>query len=155
SRLVLVDEAGHIRAYADGAGTEQLPLFRGEILELIWYNRLPGINAILNGTSAFLLAVGYLAIRRRLVTFHKTCMLLALVVSALFLASYLFYHFVVRGGQPTRFQGPEVVRILYLAILLSHTVLAVLVAPLALFTAYLGLMNRIRRHMKIARWTLP
>jgi uncharacterized membrane protein YozB (DUF420 family) len=82
-------------------------------------------------------------------------MLAALGVSALFLLSYLYYHFVVKGGQPTPFTGPTAVRRLYLAVLLSHTVLAVVVAPLALYTAYQGLRNRLARHVKVARWTLP
>jgi uncharacterized membrane protein YozB (DUF420 family) len=39
--------------------------------------------------------------------------------------------------------------------LLTHTVLATIVAPLALVTAYLGLRDRLTRHVKVARWTLP
>jgi uncharacterized membrane protein YozB (DUF420 family) len=67
---------------------------------------------------------------------------------------------VVRQWQPTRFrdnaaEAPEWVALLYLGILLTHTVLAVVAAPLALVTAYLGLRDRYRRHMRIARWTLP
>ena len=61
----------------------------------------------------------------------------------------------VRHGQPTVFQGPAEVRRVYWVILLSHTVLAVVVAPLALFTAYQGWRDRLARHVRIARWTLP
>ena len=82
-------------------------------------------------------------------------MLLALGVSALFLTSYLYYHLGVRHGQHTPFTGEGWVRTVYLAILLSHTVLAVLVAPLALFTAYQGIRDRLARHVRVARWTLP
>lgn len=116
---------------------------------------LPTLNACLNGACAVLLVLGYAAIRRRQVTLHKTCMLLALGVSALFLASYLYYHFAVRHGQATIFQGPPDVRRLYLAILLSHTVLAVAATPLALYVAYQGLRDRLARHVRVARWTLP
>jgi putative membrane protein len=116
---------------------------------------LPTLNACLNGACAVLLILGYVAIRRRRVALHKTCMLLALGVSALFLASYLYYHFVVRRGQPTIFQGPPDVRRLYLAVLLSHTVLAVPALPLALYVAYQGLRDRLVRHVRVARWTLP
>jgi uncharacterized membrane protein YozB (DUF420 family) len=114
------------------------------------------VNAVLNGTSGVLLALGYAAIRQRRVAIHTTCMLSALVVSTLFLASYLHYHFVV-GRQPTRFtaEAPDWVRGIYYAVLVSHTVLAATVAPLALFTAYLGLRGRLARHVRIARWTLP
>jgi putative membrane protein len=116
---------------------------------------LPGVNAILNASSAILLIAGYLAIRRRAVTLHKTCMLSALAVSAVFLSSYLYYHFVVKNGRPTPFTGEGWVRGVYFTILLSHTLLAIAVAPLALTTAYLGLRNKLLRHMRLARWTLP
>jgi len=120
----------------------------------------PGLNATLNGLSGLLLVVGYLAIRRRLVTLHKACMLAALAVSALFLASYLYYHFVVKQQVATRFadrnpDAPPSVAGLYYVLLASHTALAAAVAPLALVTAYLGLRDRLKRHVRIARWTLP
>src|SRR5262249_29065682 len=100
---------------------------------------LPSVNAFLNGTSAALLSVGYLAIRRRRVRVHAACMLAALGVSALFLVSYLYYHFAIRFGQPTRFSGEGWVRPVYFAVLLTHSVLAAVVAPMALFTAYQAL----------------
>ncbi len=116
---------------------------------------LPAVNAILNSTSAILLIVGYLAIRGRKVTFHKSCMLSALGVSAVFLTSYLYYHFVVKNGKPTPFPGTGAARSIYLSILLTHTILAIVVAPLDLTTAYLGLRNKFQRHIKLARWTFP
>ena len=126
---------------------------------MIGQNDLPAVNAVLNASSAFLLVMGYVAIRRRLIAIHKTCMLAALTVSTLFLASYLYYHLVVRRGQHTEFgkdlNVPEMVRFLYYAVLMTHTALAAVVAPLALYTAYLGLRGRLERHVRIARWTLP
>jgi uncharacterized membrane protein YozB (DUF420 family) len=116
---------------------------------------LPSVNAALNGASALLLTAGYLAIRRRRVRLHATCVLAALAVSAVFLASYLYYHFAVRGGRPTAFTGHGWVRPLYFAVLLSHTSLAVVVAPLAVYTAVQGLRGRLARHVRVARWTLP
>ncbi|MCS6851110.1 MAG: DUF420 domain-containing protein [Gemmataceae bacterium] len=116
---------------------------------------LPAVNASLNSAATLLLLVGYAAIRRRMVRLHVGCMLAALGVSALFLASYLWYHFVVRAGEPTPFSGPPLVRTLYLAILLSHTLLAMVAAPLAIYTAILGLTGRWQRHVRVARWTLP
>jgi uncharacterized membrane protein YozB (DUF420 family) len=115
----------------------------------------PSFNAALNGTCAILLVAGYAAIRTGQVVVHKACMLAALGVSAVFLASYLYYHIAIRGGEPTRFTGPPEIRLVYLAILLSHTVLAALVAPLALYTAWRGLSGKIDRHVRVARWTLP
>jgi uncharacterized membrane protein YozB (DUF420 family) len=116
---------------------------------------LPGVNAVLNATSAVLLVLGYLAIRRRRVALHQACMLTALGVSAVFLASYLYYHFVVKQGRPTYFQQEGLVRVVYLTILGSHTVLAAVAAPLALLTAYRGLRGDLARHVRLARWTLP
>lgn len=116
---------------------------------------LPTLNACLNSLCTVLLVVGWTAIKRRQVTLHKWCMLTALTVSALFLASYLYYHFVVRGGSPTRFVGPPAVRWLYLVILLTHTVLATAVAPMAIISAYLGLRDRLTAHVRLARWTMP
>jgi len=115
----------------------------------------PTVNAALNGACGILLVVGYGAIRSGKIVVHKTCMLAALAVSAIFLTSYLYYHIAIRGGEPTRFTGPPGVRLIYLAILLSHTVLAAVVAPLALYTAWRGLTGKIDRHVRIARWTLP
>jgi uncharacterized membrane protein YozB (DUF420 family) len=121
---------------------------------------LPAVNAVLNGTSAGLLVLGYVAIKGRRITTHKACMLAALAVSALFLTSYLYLHFVVLEGKPTYFaerwpQAPDSVRYLYYAILGSHTLLAIAAAPLALVTAYLGLRDRLAGHVRLARWTLP
>jgi putative membrane protein len=115
----------------------------------------PTLNAVLNAASAILLTLGYSAVRRRAIALHKTCMLSALVVSAGFLASYLYYHLVVRNGQPTPFLAEGWIRPVYFALLLSHTLLAMIVAPLALYTAYQGLRGRLDRHRRIARWTLP
>jgi uncharacterized membrane protein YozB (DUF420 family) len=120
----------------------------------------PGLNALLNGLSGVLLVFGYLAIRRRLVPLHKACMLTALAVSAVFLASYLYYHFAIKEAVATRFadrnpDAPVFVAWAYIVLLATHTVLAAAVAPLALVTAYLGLTDRLKRHMRIARWTLP
>jgi putative membrane protein len=116
---------------------------------------LPTVNAILNASGGLLLVVGYLAIRQRAVRVHKTCMLGALGVFTVFLGFYLYYHFVVKDGSPTPFTGTGWIRPTYFAILITHTILAVIVAPLALITAYLGLHNRLARHVKLARWTLP
>jgi putative membrane protein len=115
----------------------------------------PSLNALLNGTSAVLLLAGYAAIRRRAIGIHKVCMLGALALSLLFLASYLYYHLVIRKGEPTRFLAQGWVRPFYFTLLGSHTVLAVVAAPLALVTAYQGLRERYKRHVRIARWTLP
>jgi uncharacterized membrane protein YozB (DUF420 family) len=121
---------------------------------------LPTLNAVLNSTSAFLLIAGYVAIRSRRVTLHKTCMLSAFCVSAAFLVSYLYYHFAVKRGEPTYFtdrapEAPGWLARLYGVILVSHTILAVLSVPLVLFTIRQALRGNFRRHVLVARWTLP
>jgi hypothetical protein len=70
-------------------------------------------------------------------------------------ASYLYYHFVVRHGQPTAFLGEGWIRPVYFAVLLSHTTLAAVVPVLALMTIYRALRSQFVRHVRLARWTLP
>jgi putative membrane protein len=115
---------------------------------------LPTLNAILNGISAVLLMAGYVCIRAQRVRCHIACMTGATLVSALFLASYLYYHLVLRAGV-TRFTQEGWIRPLYFGILLSHTTLAVVVVPLVLVTLYRALRGQFYRHRRIARWTLP
>jgi protein SCO1 len=162
SKLVLVDREGRIRGLFDGRQMDEqgrpvddLPELEKAIRDLREFD-FPSLNAILNGSSGVLLVVGYLAIRRRRVGLHKACMLTALVVSTAFLASYLYYHIVVRHGEPTYFIGPSEVRAVYLGILWSHIVLAtIFVAPMAPITAYLGLTGKLRGHRVLARIILP
>jgi protein SCO1/2 len=155
TKLVLVDPRGHIRSYFESTWPDDLTELERRITFLVWQNRLPAVNASLNGLCALVLCVGYLAIRRRRIRLHKTCMLIALGVSLLFLTSYLYYHFAVKKGEPTPFPGTGWIRPTYFAVLLSHTLLAAVVAPLAVFTAYQGLRDRFKRHVTVARWTLP
>jgi uncharacterized membrane protein YozB (DUF420 family) len=116
---------------------------------------LPSVNAALNGASACLLTLGYAAVRRRWLRLHAACMLTALGISVLFLASYLYYHLVVQEGKATPFSGEGWVRRVYFTVLVSHMVLAAVVPPLALATIYQALRSRFARHVRLARWTLP
>ncbi|GIX48112.1 MAG: membrane protein [Candidatus Tectimicrobiota bacterium] len=113
---------------------------------------LPLLNAVLNSASAVLLSAGFVAIRRQRVAVHRGCMLAACATSVLFLASYLTYHAQV-GSKPFPGQGP--VRLVYFAILISHTVLAAAVVPLAGTTLVRALRAQWWRHRRLARWTLP
>ena len=119
---------------------------------------LPAVNASLNGLSATFLAAGFVFIRQKNKIAHRNCMIAAFVTSIVFLACYLTYHtyvgMVLHRG-PTRFLEPQWFRPIYLAILLTHTVLAVVIVPMILMT-----LNRARRqdfeaHKRIARWTWP
>ena len=117
-----------------------------------WVAALPLLNACLNATSAALLTGGWLFIRRRRVTAHKTSMVSALVVSTLFLVSYVTYHSLA-GSRP--FGGQGWIRLVYFPLLVSHIALAAVIVPLALTTVYHALQESFARHVRIARWTLP
>lgn len=110
------------------------------------------LNASLNGTSALLLACGYAAIRRGKMKVHKAFMISAFAVSTAFLVSYLIYHY--RVGHVV-FQGRGWIRPVYFALLLSHSVLAVVIVPLILITLRRAWMEKFDKHRTIARWTLP
>jgi putative membrane protein len=114
---------------------------------------LPTLNAILNSLSAAFLLLGFMFIRQKKIPQHRAMMLAAFTTSALFLIGYLTYHFNVQ--LLTRFQGTGIVRVLYFSILISHSVLAVAVPPLAIITLFRGLKMKVEKHRRIARWTLP
>ena len=110
------------------------------------------LNASLNGLSAVLLAGGYAAIRAGKREVHKRFMVSAFAVSTVFLVSYVVYH--IRVGHVV-FQGQGWVRPIYFALLLSHTVLAIVIVPLILITLRRAWLERFDKHRVIARWTLP
>jgi uncharacterized membrane protein YozB (DUF420 family) len=118
------------------------------------YSIFPKINATLNGCSAVLLVTGRAFISRGKVAAHRAMMITAFVTSSLFLVSYLYYHWPHHGGI-IYFQGTGWLRILYLSILTSHTILAVIIVPLILITLTRGLRAQFDRHRAIARWTFP
>jgi len=113
---------------------------------------LPTLNAALNATCLFLLLAGWALVRRGRRDAHRAAMLAALLTSAAFLASYLAYHFQVGS---VRFAGQGAIRTVYLAVLLSHTVLAAVIVPLVLVTVVRALRGRYDAHRAIARRTLP
>ncbi len=153
--LLVVDHRGVIRGYVDGKDKEEVKRLEGYVGRLVQAKYFPTVNAGLNALCGVLLVAGFFLIKARWVLAHKVCMVGALAVSAVFLGCYLYYHFLVLDGQPTRFTGEGAARAIYLVILLSHTLLAAAVAPLALRVTYLGLRNRLARHTALARWTLP
>ena len=113
----------------------------------------PALNAILNGTSAILLACGYAAIRSGKIQIHKRFMISAFVVSCAFLVSYVIYH--IRIHQVIHFQGQGWIRPVYFTLLTSHTILAIVIVPLILITLRRAFLEKFDKHRLIARWTLP
>ncbi len=116
------------------------------------YDLLPTLNAILNATAAILLVWGWTLIKSGQRERHKQVMIAAFSVSIAFLISYLVYH---AHAQIVYFKHPGAIRLVYLAILWTHTPLAAAVPVLAVMTLNRGLKQRFDRHRAIARWTLP
>jgi putative membrane protein len=112
---------------------------------------LPLVNASLNGLTTALLLLGGWFIYTRRIEAHKRTMLTAFGTSTAFLASYVVYHWFKAG--PKAYVGDF--KTLYLAILLSHIVLAMVIVPLALVTLYRGWTDQRPEHRKIARITWP
>jgi uncharacterized membrane protein YozB (DUF420 family) len=114
---------------------------------------LPAVNATLNGLSAFFLACGFVCIKRGHKNAHRNCMMAAFCTSVIFLGCYLTYHALVKTV--THFTDPAWFRPIYLAILLTHTLLAVVIVPLILVTLNRARKQQFAAHKKIARWTWP
>jgi putative membrane protein len=117
-----------------------------------WVDALAPLNALLNATAGTLLFLGWRAIKRGDREVHRRLMIGAVSVSAIFLLSYLT-RVALTGTH--RFPGEGQLRRIYLVILVSHTILAVAVAPMALRSLALGVTGRIEAHRKLARVTFP
>jgi putative membrane protein len=113
---------------------------------------LPALNALLNGTSAILLLLGYKAVRDKKYSLHMKFNLTAVFTTILFLVSYITYH---SFEGDTHFPGLGVVKYVYFSILISHIVLSALVVPLILTSLFLAFSGRIKIHRKVSKFTLP
>lgn len=123
-----------------------------------WAMLLPTINAALNTTATVLLLLGFTFIKMGRIGVHRNIMLTAFVVSGVFLASYLTYHWALHhftGTHGKPFDGQGTWRTVYFTILISHVILAMGVAVLAPCTIYLGLSGRWTQHRRLARVTFP
>ncbi|WP_435016525.1 DUF420 domain-containing protein [Tundrisphaera sp. TA3] len=154
NRLVLVDRGNAVVGVFDSTD-------KAELAELVaqakrrgsWARDLPAVNAALNGTCALLLVIGWILILTKRVKAHAICMISAVVVSAVFLACYLVYHYEVGS---VAFRGVGAARTLYFTILLSHTILATFgVVPLVALTLTHAIRSQFARHAAIARVTFP
>lgn len=117
---------------------------------------IPAVNATLNALATVLLCVGLVLIKRGRRQAHARVMVAATVVSAAFMAGYLYYHFVVLpdlGHTPYNGTGP--VRTAYYAMLISHVVLAAVNVPLVVMTLWRAARGDLERHRRIARWCWP
>jgi putative membrane protein len=113
---------------------------------------LPTINATLNGFSALWIVLGYRSIKQKNVALHRFSMQAAFVTSSIFLACYLTRVYLTGTH---RYPGDGWMRVLYLGILLTHTVLAVVTVPLVLRSLFLARRGRFLEHRRIAKYSLP
>ena len=110
------------------------------------------VNAVLNGTSGLLLVIGYVMILRRRIRAHAWLMGSALCTSALFLASYLYSQFAF--GERSSGLQPGPLKTIYLVLLASHVLLAIVMLPPILMTVWRAYTRQWQRHAKLARPTL-
>jgi putative membrane protein len=116
------------------------------------FHFLPPIHATLNAITAVILLVALYYIKNKQIEQHRKAIYLAMVCSALFLVSYVLYHFTT---PETRFGGTGTIRTVYFFLLLTHVVLAAVTLPLVLLTFNRAYTNQIERHRKMARWVFP
>ncbi len=126
--------------------------FKSKVAAPDWVSALPTAIAAFNSLAALCLVFGYINIRRRNRIVHQRFMLSATGFSALFLISYVTYHFF---RTDTHFPGQGIVRPIYFSILISHITLSVIALPLILASLWYGLRSRFQFHRRIARWTFP
>jgi putative membrane protein len=126
--------------------------FKGRVTAPDWVSALPAANAAFNSLSALCLVFGYVNIKRRNREVHKRFMLTATFFSALFLVSYVTYHF-FHGD--TRFPGQGLIRPIYFFVLITHIGLSMVALPLILGTLWYSLRGKFQFHRRIARWTFP
>lgn len=119
---------------------------------MTWEHIHPAINAALNGTCAILLILGRIAIARGDREVHRRWMTAAFTTSAVFLVSYVI-RFLTTGSH--RYPGDGADKIVYLVVLFSHMVLAVVLVPLVLRALQLAFRGDFERHVKVVKWGWP
>ncbi len=127
---------------------------------------LPLLNAILNGTCSVLLLISLYFIRNGNVVVHKRINVTTFCLSALFLVSYILFHWLApetkygdlnHDGMLSAAEKTAAgsVRFVYYLILVTHIILAAGVLPLILLSFYRGLQMQVVKHKKLVRWTFP
>ena len=124
------------------------------------------MNAVINGLTFLILIVGYIFVKGGNIRMHRNCMTAAFILGVLFLISYLIFHYStpttifgdsnqdgLLGIEEANRIGP--MRVIYLAILLSHIILAAIVVPFILFSIYFALSDKIARHKQTVKFTMP
>ena len=110
------------------------------------------LNAGINSLIAILLVAALIAVKNKKYELHSRIMIAALVLSILFLVSYIAHHLL--AGE-TKFGGVGTIKKVYYFILITHIFLAAVILPFILFTAYRALIGEYETHKKLARVTWP
>lgn len=113
---------------------------------------LPPVHSALNALAAVFLILALYFIKQKNIKAHQQMIYSAMVCSALFLLSYVVYHFT---NEETKFGGEGVIRTVYFILLITHVVLAALILPFILLTFNRAFTNQFERHKKMARWVFP
>jgi len=124
------------------------------------------LNAVINSIIALLLIAALVVVKQKKYKLHKQLMIVALILSVLFLVSYIAHHLLAgeaRYGDidhdgvvsPAELAAVGGTRGVYLFILLTHIFLASIILPFILYTAYKGLTAEFAQHRKIAKYTWP
>lgn len=148
--------AREIQAAGEREALEEAEGERGPVPD--WVLRLPSINASLNGLAGILLVAGYRLIKSGNREAHKSVMLTAFLTSAMFLGCYLVYHAALvhyTGSGSRAFGRTGAIAVVYKTILLTHVLLAIVVAVMAPLTIYRGLKGQWDRHKRLAKITFP
>lgn len=135
-------------------------------LEGGWVDFLPHLNGIINSATSLALIAGIIFIKQKKIKYHKTAMLIAFVLGAIFLVSYVIYHSSaestvfgdINGNgilEESEAQSIGSMRAIYLVILITHIILAAVVVPFVLLALYFALTDKIERHRKIVRFAFP
>lgn len=110
------------------------------------------INAIINSCVSVLLIAAFIAIKNKRYVRHRNLMLAAMVLSILFLVSYIAHHLLAGD---TKFGGEGAIRYIYFFILITHIFLAAIILPFILYTAYRSFTGEFEKHRKLAKYTWP
>ena len=117
-----------------------------------WLYSLPFYNAIINTLTSILLLLGVYFVKNGKVRWHKTSMISAFLLGALFLIFYVIYH---SNAESTKFGGEGYLRLVYFFFLITHILLAFAVVPLVLSAIYFAVAQKIEQHKRIVKFTFP
>ncbi len=124
-----------------------------EITHTLNLNVFPKLHAFINSGTTICLLTGLFFIKNQKSRSHRLAMLTALMLSVVFLLSYVVYH--TLKAEDSKFGGEGLIRYVYFFILISHIILSALVLPFVLKTFSFAFQNNFVQHKKWAKFTYP